>query len=155
MTKLVAGLFANRQDVSLLIEDLKKQDVDSKDILIIVKDYNELNQIAEDAGWKAPESGNAGNTIFGVLRGLTEIMEGARGEASALGPAAETLAGADLWAASDSLAVPLIGIGVPEEDAQMYHKQVADGRFLVLVQCDEEKAVSIKDAMHEHDSLSS
>ncbi|GGA21420.1 general stress protein [Paenibacillus physcomitrellae] len=153
MPKLVAGLFAARQDVSLLIADLQEKGIQNEHISVIAKDYNELERISADTGLKVPDSGTADKSIFGVLRGVSEVLEGARGEVKALGPAAKKAAGAELWETGDHLAVPLIGAGVPEEDARHYHDEVAKGRFLVLVQCGSESAGEVNEQMNKYHSL--
>ncbi|WP_169823430.1 general stress protein [Paenibacillus yonginensis] len=153
MPKLVAGLFTARQDVSLLIADLQEKGIKERDISVIAKDYKELDRISADTGLKTPDSGTADNSIFGVLRGVSEVLEGARGEAKAVGPAAKKAAGSELWETGDHLAVPLIGAGVPEEDARHYHDEVAKGRFLVLVQCESDLAKFVNEQMNNHHSL--
>lgn len=153
MPKLVAGVFATRQDVILSITELHEHGFSNESLSVVTKDNQEMNKIIEDTGMKRAQGGDAQDSVFGVLKGLNEVLEGARGRALASGSASRQLGGADLWQNSDELVVPLVGAGIPKPDAQQYQAHVAKGNFLLLVESDEEQAKDVSDIMEKHQNI--
>ncbi|MNC51472.1 hypothetical protein D3C75_1007650 [compost metagenome] len=72
--------------------------------------------------------------------------------AVAAGPAARKLAGADLD--MDGLAVSLIGIGIPQEDAKVYARHADQEHIIVIVALEEEhRQQEISNLLEQHHAI--
>ncbi len=90
------------------------------------------------------EGATTGATTGGALGGLTGLLVGLGTLAiPGIGPVmlagatataiATTIAGGAIGAAAGSLVGGLIGMGIPEEQAQVYHDYLLQGNYLVIV----------------------
>lgn len=72
----------------------------------------------------------------------------------ATGPLAATLAGAAIGAGSGGLVGGLIGLGIPEEEAESYDNYVDEGHILVMVDVEgEQKEQEVKQIFTKYNSL--
>ncbi|MBD2846939.1 general stress protein [Paenibacillus sp. IB182496] len=156
----VVGVFHTGEEAVAAIESLKKQGYRSDEISVVAKDEEEVEQVAEATGTKAPEGLAAGATAGGVLGGLTGLLAGVGalavpgvGPLLAAGPIAAALTGAAVGAGAGGLVGGLIGMGIPEEDAQMYSDYVKDGRILVMVEPREDHRGIVHDAFTSSNSV--
>lgn len=137
MPTLILGIFGHRSDAVLAIGELKENGIKAKHISAVTKQKNTLEIISQDAGIGDVETGQGNKGLFGTARGLGVGLDMVADSAVAAGPAARKLAGADLE--TDGLAVSLIGMGIPQEDAQAYAKHADLEHIIVIVLLPEEE----------------
>jgi len=77
--------------------------------------------------------------VGGLLVGLEALLIPGVGPFLAAGTVATTLAGAGIGAAGGGLIGALTGLGIPEEQAQMYNERISQGDYLVIVDGSEEE----------------
>lgn len=150
MTKLVIGLFDRRSEASLTLARLRDKGIKSGQMSVVAKRVKELAEIGRDFGLGEPKAGIGDNGLFGTAKGLA-IGLGLRPErAAVLGKAAPRLAGAALGEedGEDGMAVGLIGIGLPREDALSYSQAVAGGKLLVIVETESDRAEEVRTEMN-------
>ncbi|MBV6624521.1 MAG: DUF2382 domain-containing protein [Rivularia sp. (in: Bacteria)] len=144
--KRAAGLFYSRDEAEAAVRGLKDAGFDQDKISVIARDADKVEGVetTEEVGNKADEGAAAGALTGGALGGITGLLVGlgalaipgvgpillAGAEATAI---ATTLAGGAIGAATGGLVGALIGLGIPEEKAQVYSDRVAGGSFLVMV----------------------
>jgi hypothetical protein len=131
MPTLVMGIFGHRSDAVLAIRELQDNGIRTKYISAVTKQKNTLKIISHDTGIGAAQSGEGNEGLFGTARGIGVGLDLLADSAVAAGPAAHKLAGADIE--SDGLAVSLIGIGIPPEDAQRYARHADLEHIIVIV----------------------
>jgi uncharacterized protein (TIGR02271 family) len=144
--KRAAGLFYSRGEAEAAVRGLKDVGYDEDRISVIARDADKLEGVetTKEVGNKADEGAAAGALTGGALGGITGLLVGlgalaipgigpiifAGAEATAI---ATTLAGGAIGAATGGLVGALVGLGIPEEKAQVYNDRVAGGSFLVMV----------------------
>lgn len=150
MADLVLGIFANKTDAEDAIEELKDIGYNAKDMSIVMRDANDVKDVADATGASVADSAVAGATTGGVIGGLAGLLIGIGAIAipgvgavliggplaAALGltgAAATTVSGAVTGALAGGLVGALVGVGVPEEDARFYEERVSQGAILVVV----------------------
>lgn len=152
MPTLVLGIFGYRSDAALAIEELKDNGIKAKHISAFTKQKNTLEMISHDTGIGATEAGAGNGGLFGTARGLGVGLDMVSDTAVAAGPAAHKLAGADIE--TDGLVVSLIGIGVPQEDAEAYARHADLEHIIVIVFLPEEDQRGMVDSVFaRHDVL--
>jgi hypothetical protein len=134
MTKLVAGIFKNRSNAMLAVEDLIRHGFPQEDISVLVPDTATGREWFMMPGTKAPELGLAG-TIFGGLLGAVCFGLAAVGNAPGATPAVEGTvgAGAGLDGTISLLADGLVGLTVPEFESKLSSLDRRQGGLLVGV----------------------
>lgn len=149
MDKRVVGVYDNGDDAVLAVEELKAQGYDRDDISIVAKDRDELEAVNAETGTKTEEGLAAGAATGGLLGGATGLLAGVGalaipgiGPILAAGPIAAMLTGAAIGAGTGGLAGALIGMGIPEDEADQYERDVKEGKLLVLLDPDARKTDS-------------
>ncbi|HZG69898.1 MAG TPA: general stress protein [Chondromyces sp.] len=140
MEKRIVGVYNTQDEAIAAIEDLKRQGYASEDISVLSKNEEQVDYVAEQTDTKAEEGAATGAATGGLLGGLTGVLAGAGalaipgiGPIVAAGPIAAGLTGAAAGAGAGGLAGALIGMGIPEDDAETYESYVKEGKILVLV----------------------
>ncbi|MFM2314072.1 MAG: hypothetical protein RLZZ04_3348 [Cyanobacteriota bacterium] len=149
--KRSVGVFSTRRKAELALEELRDSGFSMDKVSVIARNGDQENDIAnvevEDhdrVGNKADEGAATGAVTGGVLGGVTGLLVGlgalaipgigpimlAGVEATAL---ATALAGGAIGAAAGGLVGGLVGLGIPEEQAQVYSDRVTQGDYLVIV----------------------
>jgi hypothetical protein len=158
----IVGVFETEQAAISAIEDLKSLGYAPDDISVISRRRGDADFIEEATQTKAPEGVATGATAGGVLGGVTGLLAGLGalaipgiGPLLAAGPIAATLAGAAIGASAGGIVGGLIGMGIPEEQAQLYNDYVEDNKFLVIVESDPAKSQRVFDIFRSYGSLNS
>ncbi|WP_052088398.1 hypothetical protein [Paenibacillus wynnii] len=136
MTVLIVGIFGHATDVSLAIEDLKDLGIKLKKISVVTKQKKIVDQISHDTGIGKSDVGIGNDGVFGTARGIGTGLGMLPETAVAAGPAAHKLAGAELDESiiqGEGLAVGLMGLGIPKEDAVGYAKHAALENIILIV----------------------
>ena len=140
MDKRVVGVYENGDDAVRAVEELKAQGYDSADISVVARDREEVEAVSSETGTKTEEGLAAGAATGGLLGGAAGLLAGVGalaipgiGPLLAAGPIAATLTGAAVGAGTGGLAGALIGMGIPEDEADQYERDVKEGKLLVLL----------------------
>jgi hypothetical protein len=121
--------------ISILAKDVDRNEEIAG---VNVQDRNQVgdrgdNEAQEGAGIGAV-TGTALGGVGGLLVGLEAILIPGAGPFLAAGTIATTLAGAGIGAAAGAIVGALTGLGIPEEDAKAYDKQISKGNYLVIIE---------------------
>lgn len=156
----IVGVFNTEREAVNAIDDLKAQGYRADEISIVAKDKNDVANIHEETGTKAPEGFATGAATGGVIGGLTGLLAGIGalaipgiGPILAAGPIAATLTGAVVGAGTGGLVGGLVGLGFSEDDAESYNNYVNDGKILVMVDSDAERQTAVYDSFRSNRSL--
>lgn len=146
----VVGMFETRPEAEDAINRLQTAGFPRERIGVAMRDHRQSADVAETtgAGDLAAEGATAGvvsgagvGALIGIaLAGSSVILPGI-GPLLIGGPIAAGLTGAGIGAASGGLLGGLIGAGIPEEEAKVYHTRLEQGHILVSVQCEPTEAV--------------
>lgn len=166
--KRSVGVFSTRREAELALEELRDSGFSMDKVSIIARDGDREKDIAdvevedhERVGNKADEGATTGAVTGGVLGGVTGLLVGlgalaipgigpimlAGVEATAL---ATALAGGAIGAAAGGLVGGLVGLGIPEEQAQVYSDRVTQGDYLVIVDGTEAEIDRAHKILHDH-----
>jgi hypothetical protein len=101
-------------------------------------------------------SGGALGGLTGLLIGLGTLAIPGVGPVMLAGGAATaiatTLAGSAIGAAAGSLLGALVGLGISEEQAVIYNERIAQGEYLIIVDCKPEETPLVEAILH-HQSI--
>lgn len=150
MSTITTGVFQTKHEAEAAIDRLKENDVSTSDISCVYTDHDgdvKDSQTGEKIGSGAAKGAATGAAVGaiaglvvanGILPGLgTLFVAGPLATALGLtGAAATTVAGAATGAAAGGLIGALTGIGVSNEDAEMYENYVRKGNVLVITKTD-------------------
>jgi len=151
--KRAVGIFSTHEEAENALSELKNAGFAMNQVSIIAKDTDHLNdsdQIGDarvqdlneanqgDKGAKTgAAAGGAVGGITGLLIGLGTLAIPGIGPIMLAGATATaiatTLAGGAIGAVAGGLVGGLVGLGIPEEQAQIYHDHVVNGGYLVIV----------------------
>ncbi|KKB37145.1 general stress protein [Bacillus thermotolerans] len=138
--KKIVGVYDTQDEAVEAIEDLKREGYNTDEISIITKNRDEAEYVEDTTDTKAEEGAGAGAATGGVLGGLAGVAAGAGalaipgiGPVVAAGPIVAGLTGAAAGAGVGGLTGALIGLGIPEDQAEEYSNYVKEGKILVLV----------------------
>jgi len=135
----VVGVFEDRRQAQLAVEELKRVGFTDSQIGVITRDEDTAHTTtSEDSGSHVVEGAAAG-VAAGAGVGALWALGIAAGMLPAIGPViaggllASVLASAAGGAAVAGIVGALIGLGIPEEEAHYYEGEVKSGRTLVTV----------------------
>jgi hypothetical protein len=140
----VTGSFEDRERAERAYQELERRGYKRDDVHMAMSDDARQRHFHKDdksdLGNKALEGTGAGAAIGGVV-GATVTAIAAAASAIAIpgiglviaGPIAGALAGAGAGAAAGGVAGALIGAGIPEDRAQLYERDIQEGRIMMGV----------------------
>ncbi|MDY7007645.1 MAG: general stress protein [Cyanobacteriota bacterium] len=149
--KRAIGIFDNYDNMEKALHELKDAKFNMDKVSIITRDPKGKHEISpnelkeeHEIGNQASEGATTGALAGGALGGLTGLLVGlgalaipgvgpvllAGMEATAL---ATTLSGGAIGAVTGGLVGALVGLGIPEDKAIHYSKQVGNGNYLIMV----------------------
>jgi hypothetical protein len=160
--KKIVGVFDSDMEARSAIDGLKQQGYSADEISVIGKNKDDMKEIKEATGTKAPEGAATGAATGGVAGGVTGLLAGLGllaipgiGPILAAGPIAAALTGAAVGAGAGGIVGGLIGMGIPEDEAKRYNEYVDQGKILVMVDSDAERDHGVYDNFRTHNSLNS
>ena len=143
------GAFPNRSAAEQALHELRDSNFAMDQVSVVAKDSAQNETIggvdvSDHADNKADDGAKVGALSGGAVGGLTGLLVGlgtlaipgvgpimlAGAAATAL---ATTVAGGAIGVAAGTLLGGLIGMGIPEERAKIYHDRVSAGDYLVMV----------------------
>lgn len=147
MNRLIFAVYRTRQDTALAINDLLKSDFRKQDISVMGKDKEALSIICKDTGLREPVSGKGNTGLFGEIKDLTASLMVRNQIIWATGSAAAKLAGAEIGTDTDGLVVSLLGLGVPNQDAEQYEELLKTEHIIVIVECSRQQSKQAQDIL--------
>ncbi|WP_228060453.1 MULTISPECIES: general stress protein [unclassified Coleofasciculus] len=144
--KRAIGIFSTRQEAKRALQELRDAGFPMSKISIIARDSDRIAgvNVQDDTGNEAAEGAAAGAVTGGVAGGIIGLI----GALSAItvpgvGPIlvggaiasviGTTLAGGAIGTAAGGLLGALMGLGIPESEAYIYHDRLERGEYLVIV----------------------
>ncbi|RCX20492.1 hypothetical protein DFP94_103223 [Fontibacillus phaseoli] len=143
MAKLLTAILKTRHDAAMVIEDLIQAGVKKGELSVVSKTEEALGIISRDAGLSKPERGDGNHALFHPLIEIAAILEEQPANVAAVGPAAKSLAGAEIGMGSDDFIVGLIGAGIPEKDARLIEESLLAEKFVVFVECEDDQVQAL------------
>lgn len=150
MQKTTFGVFVDKADAEEAIAELEANGLNPKDMSIVMQDQTAAQEVGSSTGTNVVGGAATGATTGGVIGGLAGLLVGigaitipgigalfiAGPLATALGltgAAATAVSGAATGALAGGLIGALMGLGIPEEDAQVYEDRIREGGILVAI----------------------
>jgi len=170
MNYTVFGIFTDKQDARDAIAHLQEDGYSPKDISLLMKDTNQVQEITQSTGTHVAGSATSGIAAGAVLGGLAGLLIGVGalaipgiGAFLVVGPlaaamgltgaAATTVSGAATGAVAGGLLGALVGLGVPERQARVYEDRLNEGGILVAVYTETDAAADeVRDIMDEYNA---
>ncbi len=151
--KAVYGVFRDRRNLEEAIDALKDSGFRNSDISILLPRGETSEVFAHEKSTKAPEGAMVGAVggavlggVLGWLVGVGTITIPGFGVFLAAGPLISALAAAGMTSALGGLTGGLVGIQIPQYEAQRYESEVKAGGMLLGVHVDDadwaEKAIA-------------
>ncbi|WP_053363313.1 general stress protein [Bacillus sp. FJAT-27251] len=142
MKDQVIGIYENEKLAAEAVEELKTRGYRSEEISVIAKNKDGDSEITKEVEPSAMDGAVAGAAtggalgMAGMIVGLPAVLVPGLGAVLAAGPIITMLGGAVVGANSGSggLLPALKDIGLSDEDAERYTKDVEDGKILVFLQ---------------------
>lgn len=156
---IVTATFKDRASADRAVLNLAEIGVAGTKVSILMSDETHRNHFKIDNATKVDEGVAAGAGIGGVSGVLLSLLA----SASTLvvpglnlviaGPLVAALAGLGTGALTGGLIGGLIGAGIPEYEANVYHKELQQGSVLIAVEAgDETQKKRIKDVLEAADA---
>lgn len=150
MPKTIISAFSSIEEAENAIAILKSEGYDPKQMTVMMKDKEIVEQVADDTGTMVATGAVEGATTGGMLGGLAGLLVGVGaivipgiGPFLAAGPlvtalgltgaAATTVSGAATGAVAGGLIGALMGLGLSEEEATVYETTIKKGGIVVAV----------------------
>lgn len=153
--KTIGALFADRDDAEQAINALKDRNFRGDQIGVAMRDRNAQGELIQETGSKAAGAATAGAVGGGLLGGVVGFLVGVGALAiPGIGPivsagiltttlgtvGATTLAGAGIGVAAGGIVGALVGMGIPESEAQYFESGFRQGHVLVTVNAGDRSA---------------
>jgi len=159
MTKTILGIFDERDHAESALSELKDDGFNPKDISIVMKDSEKMDVDGSDAGSDVAEGAVGGATTGAVVGGIAGFLAGTVlpglagfliggpiGAALGLtGAAATTVSGAATGAVAGGLIGGLMGLGLSSDEAEHYQERVEQGAILLAVPIRDKEESRVKD----------
>jgi hypothetical protein len=136
---VVIQSYTSEEDAVAAVRALQAAGFTADEISVIARDERAAEHVADDAGVNVAEGAGVGAVTGGALGALGGLLIGASAVALPgigiviAGPLAAALAGAGAGALTGGLAGALIGLGVSEDEANLYQDRFQAGEILVTV----------------------
>lgn len=138
MEKKIIAYFDEKQSADEAVKGLREKGFGDNDISIISKEENK-DTVGEN-GNQILADGTIAGAAYGSIAGFALVAGAALipgiGPVVAAGPVAGMIAGA----VTGGLAGALIDYGLPEEQGRYYESKVEEGKLLIVMRTEEEKA---------------
>jgi uncharacterized protein (TIGR02271 family) len=160
MSQTVVGLFDSPSEAQAAVDDLTRLGIARDQISVIAKRADDATGATTGEHTKAGTGAGIGATTGAVAGGAAGILASLGllaipgiGWLLAAGPVVATLTGAGVGAAAGGLIGGLVGMGVPDEDAELYEEGVHRGGTLVTLQTEDALADRAAEALQRHHAV--
>jgi hypothetical protein len=138
------GIYRDVTSVDNAVDSLRAANFRNTDISVLFPENEGTKDFAIKKDTKAPEGTTTGATTgavlgggLGWLAGIGALAIPGLGPLIAAGPIVAALAGAGAGGVLGGIAGALIGMGIPEYEAQRYEGRIKAGGILLSVHCDD------------------
>ena len=166
MTKTILGVFTERDAVEFVVEKLRSEGFDAKDVSIVMRDKRGAAELEDSTGTNVAGGAASGITTGALLGGLAGLVAAfavpAVGAffiggplATALGltgAAASTVSGAATGAVAGGLIGGLMGLGLSDDEAKHYESRINEGAILVAVPVNETNEAFARDIFADYNA---
>lgn len=142
----VFGIFRDEVALNRTVDVLRAQNFRNSDISVLMPSKQGTKDFAIEKKTKAPEgastgaaAGVIGGGVLGWLVGAGALAIPGLGPFIAAGPIIAAIAGAGVGGTLGGIAGGLIGLGIPEFEAQRYAGYVKEGGMLISIHVDDSK----------------
>jgi hypothetical protein len=152
MAKLLTAIFRSRAAAMTAVEDLVRHGFSQDDISLLMSETTRGREFMVDESTKAPEGLAAGAAVGGVLGAValgltaTGLLAAPAIGLFAAGQWLAMLAGFGAGALGGGLIGGLVGLGIPEHEAELYKGELEKGGILLGVFADAGDDAHIKEA---------
>ena len=139
MTKVLTGIFHSRSSAIAALEDLERHGCSQDDVSLLMSETTRGREFAVDESTKAPEGLATGAAIGGAIGALalaltaTGLVAVPIAGPYAAGTWLAMLAGFGAGALGGGIIGGLIGLGIPEHEAELYRGEIEKGGILLGV----------------------
>jgi uncharacterized membrane protein len=133
---VVVGVFTERSRAEEAIDELHRAGFTDQQIGFIVRNattFDMADETTADSTTGAAVGAVSGGVVGGLLGAASALLIPGLGLALAGGILAATLGGAALGAVAGGFVGALIALGIPEEEAHYYQRELSTGRTVVIV----------------------
>lgn len=142
MSKLVAAILPDRHRVADALARLEREGFARDQISVLASEESHGTHFAIVEHTKAAEGGALGGlagAVIGAVAGAVILP----GIGAGVGPVVAALAGAGAGATAGGVTGALVGRGMPEHEAKIFHGEVQRGGILVGVETDDREQARI------------
>jgi hypothetical protein len=160
MDRAIVGLFDNPDSAETAVRALKAAGFVDEEIGIVMRNLSARvgedggeqagSGAGEDAAAGAASGAATGGVVGGLLGLLGSLLLPGVGPIVAGGVLGSALVGAGAGAATGGLLGGLIGMGVPADEAQHFERGVREGRILLTLRAQGERADTARQLMRRH-----
>ncbi|HEY6540124.1 MAG TPA: hypothetical protein VIZ18_04265, partial [Ktedonobacteraceae bacterium] len=129
--EVAVGVFVNPVQARRAVEELRQAGYSNDEIGYLTR--ASANRPSEDTGTFIANSAVEGGLVGGLIGAAAALLIPGLGPVLAGGILAAALGGAAVGAAAGGVIAALINIGVPEDEAHFYQKELEAGRTIVTV----------------------
>lgn len=150
----VVGLFNSTNQAQIAVQELRDSGIAADNIGVAMRSAGTSEVALEKVGGTGASlaTGAIGGGVLGGLTGLLigvgAVTIGGLGPVVAAGPLASTLLGAGVGAGIGGLIGALVDIGLPEDDARLYHTGVERGGVLVTAHVPDGQEMTARDILN-------
>lgn len=148
MKRLLLGTFVKHEEADAALVHLEQEGFESEAVSVITK-QNIAGQYTEKKGVKGTVTGGLLGGLAGLLIAATPVV--LPGAVLIAGPLT-ILTGAAMGAITGGILGALVDMGVPEESARTYERNIQRGGVLLAVPVDEDDKDKAKQIMKEHNA---
>ncbi len=131
-SEVAIGVFANQEQARLAINELERAGFDQKEIGYLMRTA-ETEAADADRQARVATGAIGGGVLGGVLGAAASLLIPGIGPAIAGGILAATFGGVVIGAAAGGVMGALMNLGVSEDDARFYQRELEAGRTIVTV----------------------
>ncbi len=162
MAKTIIALYDDFETARDVIEELVDEGVPHRRISLVAQDPEgdyarklETEAVVEEEDDNAEEAamGAISGGALGLIIGASAALIPGLGPVLAAGPVAAGITGAIAGAVTGGILGPLVDIGVPEEEAEMYAEAIRRGGALVAVEAHDDEIEDVVELLEDHDPV--
>ncbi len=162
MAKTVIALYDDFETARDVIEELVDEGIPHRRISLIAQDPEgkyarklETEAVVEEEDNDAEEAamGAISGGTLGLIIGASAALIPGVGPVIVAGPVAAGLTGAIAGAITGGIIGPLVDIGIPEEEAEVYAEAIRRGGALVAVEAPDNRVEEVVEILEDHDPV--
>jgi hypothetical protein len=159
MATVVYGIAKNEGQAIRVANRLRSSGFDPSDISVLAPDARGVRDLGHQNSTKAPEGAAVGAGTGAILGGAVGWLAGVGllavpglGPLIAAGPILATLSGMAIGTTAGGLTGAMVGLGIPEYEAQQYEGKLRQGNILLAVHTESgEESARVREIFNDED----